>query len=486
MGEGIVVGGHAVDARHGAERAGIVVGATVAHHAHGAHRQERHEGLPDLVVEPVAADLVDIDRIGPAQDLELLAGDLAGAADREAGAGEGMAADEALGQAELAAEGADLVLEEFAQRLDQLQTHLLGQAAHIVVRLDRDRGTAREAHRLDHVWIERALREEGGAAHVGRMFLEHVDEEPADGLALHFRVRDTLERAEEEIGLVGMDQRHVVMVAEHLDHLLGLAEAQQAVVDEDAGQLIADGLVDQHRCDRTVDAAREAADHLLVAHLGPDPGDRLLAVGPHRPVALEAREAHEILVELRALRRVVHLGVELHRIEMARGIAGDGEGRVGRGAEHLKARRDLRDMVAVAHPDLLAALLEPAVEDRQTLRRGGHEGAAEFGGAVAAFDLAAEAVHHHLLAVADPEDRHAEVEHARGGHRRALGEDRGRAAGEDDGLRSEALQEGFGHVLIGMDLAVDIQLAQAARDELGHLRPEIDDEETVVLGHGVP
>ena len=47
--------------------------------------------------------------------------DLAGHADGEAGARERVAADEGLGQAELAAERAHLVLEQLAQRLDQLQ-----------------------------------------------------------------------------------------------------------------------------------------------------------------------------------------------------------------------------------------------------------------------------------------------------------------------------------------------------------------------------
>ena len=49
-----------------------------------------------------------------------------------------MAADERFRQAQLAAERAHLVLEQFAQRLDQLQLHPLRQAADIVVRLDRD------------------------------------------------------------------------------------------------------------------------------------------------------------------------------------------------------------------------------------------------------------------------------------------------------------------------------------------------------------
>ncbi len=73
--------------------------------------------------------------------------------------------------------------------------------------------------------------------------------------------------AQEQFGFVGVDQRDVVVVAEHGDDFVGLVLAQQAVIDEDAGQLIADGFVDQDRGDRAVDAAGQAADHLLVADL---------------------------------------------------------------------------------------------------------------------------------------------------------------------------------------------------------------------------
>ena len=81
----------------------VVVGAAVAHDADRAHRQQHGERLPDVVVEAGVADLLEVDRVGLAQDVELFARDLARAADGEAGAGERMAADEAFGQAELAA-----------------------------------------------------------------------------------------------------------------------------------------------------------------------------------------------------------------------------------------------------------------------------------------------------------------------------------------------------------------------------------------------
>ena len=126
-----------------------------------------------------------------------------------------------------------------------------------------------------------------------------------------------------------MDQRDVVVVAEQRHDLLGLACAQQAVIDEDAGELVADGLVDEHRRHGGIDAAREAADHPARADLGADALDGLLAEGLHGPVALAARDVvHEVADELRAVRRVHHFRVELHAVELALLVGDDGEGRV--------------------------------------------------------------------------------------------------------------------------------------------------------------
>ena len=276
------------------------------------------------------------------------------------------------------------------------------------------------------------------------------------------------------------------MVAEHRDDLVGLVETQQAVVDENAGQLLADRLVQQRRGDRAVDAARKRADHLGRADLLADLAYRFLAVGIHRPVAGESGFADEVLVERLPVRGVMHLGVELHGVELAGHVGGDREGRTGGGRVDLEARGDFRDVVAVAHPHLLAAraIEEPARQQVEAVFLGRHVGTAEFGGvALAGFDLAAEVVHHDLLAVADPEDRHAELVGGFGRARRALARHAVGATGEDDGLGGELLQERIGDVLIGVDFAVDIQLAQATGDELRHLASEVDDKEAIMLGH---
>src|SRR6185437_15586636 len=103
---------------------------------------------------------------------------------------EWMTADENFGQAEFAAQYAYLVLEQFAQGLDQLHVHARGQAADIVMRLDRDRWSAGERHALDHVGIQRALRQKLCTADLLRLGLKHVDEQTADGLALDLGVGD--------------------------------------------------------------------------------------------------------------------------------------------------------------------------------------------------------------------------------------------------------------------------------------------------------
>ena len=61
---------------------------------------------------------------------------------RQARAGEGVTPDDVLGQAQVLADHADLVLEEVAQGLDQLEAELGGQAADVVVELDVGGGVA--------------------------------------------------------------------------------------------------------------------------------------------------------------------------------------------------------------------------------------------------------------------------------------------------------------------------------------------------------
>ncbi len=190
-----------------------------------------------------------------------------------------MPPDKTVRQPQLAAKLAHFVLEQLAQGLQQLQLHPLRQAADIVVRLDRHRRAAREGDAFDHIGIERALRQEIRAAEFRRLLIEHIDEQRADRLALGFRVGDAVQRRQKAFRCIDMHERNIVRAAKQRDDLLRLALAQQPVIDEDAGELIADGLMDQHGGNSGVDAAGQSADHLRLADLSANLADHRFAEG---------------------------------------------------------------------------------------------------------------------------------------------------------------------------------------------------------------
>ena len=96
-------------------------------------------------------------------------GHFAQAAHGQARAGERMPPDDFFGQAELRAQPADFVLEQVAQRLDQLEAQILGQAADVVMQLDRGGRAVGGGAAFDHVGIERALGQKLGALRSWRL-----------------------------------------------------------------------------------------------------------------------------------------------------------------------------------------------------------------------------------------------------------------------------------------------------------------------------
>ena len=203
---------------------------------------------------------------------DLVGGDLADDAHAEARARERLAPDDLLGQAELLADPADLVLEQVAERLDELEVHVFGEAADVVVRLDGGRLGA--AAGLDDVGVERALDQEVGVGDAALGILEDADEQLADGLALRLGLGDAGQLLEEPVGGPHVDELDAEVALERLDDLVALVLAHEAGVDEHAGELVADGLVHERGGHGGVDPAGETAD---------GPARRRPAPGPRRP-----------------------------------------------------------------------------------------------------------------------------------------------------------------------------------------------------------
>lgn len=224
----------------------------IPHHPHRLHRQQRRKRLADLPIQPRGPDLLDENHIRFARDAQLLRGDFAEDADREAGPGEGVPPDEVGGDAELGAEGADFVFEEFAEGLDEFEVHVRGEAADVVVGFD-GLGGAAEGDAFDDVGVQGALEEELDGAGGGRVvrfggdaqrgFLEDGDEEVSDDLAFLLGLGDAGEGGEEARGGVYDGEVDAEVLGESPVDVVGFVVAQEAVVDEDGVEAGADGRV---------------------------------------------------------------------------------------------------------------------------------------------------------------------------------------------------------------------------------------------------
>ncbi len=203
--------------------------------------------------------------------------------------------------------------------------------------------------------------------------------------------------------------------------------------------------------------------------------DRLVAEGAHGPVAGEPRHlAHEIADQLGAVGRVHHLGVEHQPVIFSRLVLDHRERRIRRGAGHHEARRHLCDAVAMAHPHLVFAALVPGGVEQRAVALHLDIGAAEFA-MVPALDMAAELMRHRHLAVADAEHGNAGIEDGLRRARRARFMHGLRPAGEDHRFRLH-VAEGRFRLLERHDFRIDAHLAHPARDELGDLAAEIDNQ----------
>ena len=141
-------------------------------------------------------------------------------------------------------------------------------------------------------------------------------------------------------------------------------------------------------------------------------------------------------------------------------------------------------MIAVAHPDLFVTIVKPAVQQiKRAIWR--HIGPPELGRATAArdfttFDASAKFLHHDLLAIANAKDRDTIVENTLGWARRAVSYNRIWTSRKDHSLRCQSVHKVHRDILIGVDLAIDVELAEASRNQLRHLAAKVDNKKAVM------
>ena len=153
-------------------------------------------------------------------------------------------------------------------------------------------------------------------------------------------------------------------LGEALPDLCGLVHPQQAVVDEDAREAVADRPVREQRRHRRIHAAAQPADHaagrtdLLANALG-----RFVDEGGHRPVAgASAHAGREVREDARPVLGMRDLRMEQQRVQAASRIGHARHRRIRAGRDDGEAGRSRFDDVAVTrpHPNLVRHPFEQA------------------------------------------------------------------------------------------------------------------------------
>ena len=86
--------------------------------------------------------------------------------------------------------------------------------------------------------------------------------------------------------------------------------------------------MNKNRSNRRIYATGQTADDFLVTNLRTDLLNRLIFIGVHCPVAGEAGQISEVLVEQRAIRCVVNFWMELNSKEVTLQVCGNCKRRV--------------------------------------------------------------------------------------------------------------------------------------------------------------
>ena len=307
------VGRHGVLAGHRAQHDRVAVRAAVALHAHRADVGEQHHGaLPDLAVQARRGRAPRARSRRPARSMSSRSSVTSPMIRMpRPGPGNGWRQTISSGRPSSRPTWRTSSLNSVRNGSTSANCEVVGQAADVVVALDVRRAGA--AAGLDDVGVERALHEELDRLAVGPglgddlagRLLEDPDELAADDLALLLGVGDPGERVEEPLRASTTSSVDAGGGDEVPLDLLGLALAQQPVVDEDAGELVADRALHERGGDGGVDPAgqrrRAPACRRPAARIG---RDLLVDDVGHRPGRAGAGDVVEEVLEHRlAVRR---------------------------------------------------------------------------------------------------------------------------------------------------------------------------------------
>ena len=242
---------HKVAGNHGTQGNDVVVSTAVAHYADGFHRQEYGKGLAGQVVPRCAvfigsiAQFLNENIVCLTEQVGVFFLHFAQDAHTQTRARERMTVHHFARQSQSHAQFAYFVFEQITQRLKQFELHVFRQAADVVVGFDGVGFFGFCACGFDYVRVNRALRQPFG---VGEFFLfsvKYFDKFRTDDFAFFLRIGHAGKFRQKLLFGINVNHAYTQVAGKHIHHHFAFVQTQQTVVYKHAGQLVADGAVNQ-------------------------------------------------------------------------------------------------------------------------------------------------------------------------------------------------------------------------------------------------
>ena len=332
-------------------------------------------------------------------------------------------------------------------------------------------GIDARAGAFDHIGVKGALGEVIKGPKPLALLFKHPDEFGANQLALLLGIGDPIKLVDEALPGIDVFDIDVKTLVEKLHQKLGLPFAHEALVNEHAGELIANGLVQQEGEGGGIDTTGEGQQDTLISHLGPHISHGLIDESRRGPVGFALTNViNEIAQHRHPTGGMDHLGVELHPIQPPLVIGHRRLGRVVGMGQPGKACGQALHGITVAHPHGRTILdigqqINWVVHKQRRL--------AVFS-ATCRHHRTAQLLHHQLHAVANTEYWNAQVPDAGIAHRCAGLIHGAWAATEDDPLGLDGL-EFFRRGGVTHHQGKHLGFPHAPGDQLGVLGTKIKD-----------
>ena len=317
---------------------------------------------------------------------------------------------------------------------------------------------------------------------------EHFNKFAANDLAFGFRLANALQVPQKLVSRVYPDHLGVQFADKHLHHHVAFVQAQQAMVNKDTGQLVPNGTVNQRSGYRRIDATRQPQNHLFRADLGADFFNCLRNIVTHDPVRPGATDVqHKALQNGGAALGVCDFRVKLHPIKPAFFVSHAGNRAAVRAGHQFETMRQLSHLVAMTHPHLQHAVAHGRGVILNTFQElgvavGAHVGVAKLPFVTALYD-ATQLVRHGLHAVANAQHWHTQLKHRLRRFVSRVFIDTGVATRQDDAFELAITRVGA-HPIVGdvtrMNFTKDVGFTDAAGNQLGDLRAEVEDQNFLV------